>query len=487
MSEVPRPVSLVRGPRHKRIAVIKGQDYGRFTDFYHGVLTASWPMFFVQLGGLFVVVNLGFALLYVLDRGGIANARPGSFADAFFFSVQTLGTLGYGLMAPRSLYVNLLVTVESFTGILIIALFTGILFARFSRPFARVVFSKVAVVTPFDGVPTLMLRAANQRGNSVLDASVSVSLASQYTTREGVHMRRFRELKLVRPNNPLFALSWTVMHHIDEASPLYGIGLADTIEHDMEIIVMLNGMDETISMTASMRATPIWRKKSTGTGGSSMWSRWRPPAIAWSNLNQFHDTMGELRNLLRQAARTPPRNSAVAKSAAWAGSPSSRCSMRSEISKATPTIAAIRKSASTSGNRPLAIADSKSSRSSSKPAITSGVSMRKRLASAAWRRWRKSSRLRTTNSKKVRKEFREMKVFQGVGLPALLAQPGPDGKRHLIADRLIHFLLGLEVIVEGARGQRRGADDVAHRGGAEADLRKHPCAPRRGWSGDSAP
>jgi len=246
MSEPPRPVSLVRGPRHKRIALVKGQDYGRFTDFYHGVLTASWPMFFVQLGGLFVVVNLGFALLYVLDRGGIAGARPGSFADAFFFSVQTLGTLGYGVMAPRSLYANLLVTVESFTGILTIALFTGILFARFSRPFARVMFSRIAVVTPFDGVPTLMFRAANQRGNSVLGAEISVSLASQYTTREGVHMRRFRELKLLRPNNPLFALSWTVMHPIDEASPLHGLGLADMIEHDMEIIVILNGMDETI-------------------------------------------------------------------------------------------------------------------------------------------------------------------------------------------------------------------------------------------------
>ena len=120
--------------------------------------------------------------LYVIDRGGIVNARPGSFADAFFFSVQTLGTLGYGVMAPRTLYTNLLVTVESFTGILTIALFTGIIFARFSRPFARVVFSKVAVVAPFDGVPTLMFRTANQRGEAILDASVVVTLARQHTT-----------------------------------------------------------------------------------------------------------------------------------------------------------------------------------------------------------------------------------------------------------------------------------------------------------------
>lgn len=247
MSEAPRPISLVRGARGKRIAVIKGQDSGRFFDFYHGILTASWPGFVAQLAMLFLTVNLAFATLYVIDRGGITNARPGSFADAFFFSVQTLGTLGYGVMAPRTLYANLLVTAESFTGILIIALFTGIIFARFSRPFARLVFSKVAVVTLFDGVPTLMFRAANQRGNSILDASVNVSLAGNYVTREGVSMRRFQELKLIRSSNPLFALSWTVMHPIDEASPLYGLGLAEMIEHDMEIVVMLNGMDETIA------------------------------------------------------------------------------------------------------------------------------------------------------------------------------------------------------------------------------------------------
>jgi len=150
-------------------------------------------------------------------------------------------------MAPRTLYVNLLVTAESFTGILIIALFTGIIFARFSRPFARVLFSNVAVVAPFDGVPTLMFRAANQRGESILDASVTVSLARQHTTIEGVTMRRFQELKLMRSNNPLFLLSWTVMHPIDEASPLYGLTRADMEAADMEIVVMLSGMDEIIA------------------------------------------------------------------------------------------------------------------------------------------------------------------------------------------------------------------------------------------------
>jgi inward rectifier potassium channel len=243
----PRPVSLIRGPRGRRTAIIKGQDYGRFTDIYHGVLTASWPLFFLELLAAFIIVNILFAMLYVGDPGGIANARPGSFADAFFFSVQTLGTLGYGVMAPRTLYTNLLVTMESFSGILTIALFTGIIFARFSRPQARVVFSKVAVVTPFDGVPTLMFRAANQRGNSILGAEVRVSLAGQHTTREGVNMRRFQDLILVRPRNPLFALSWTVMHVLDESSPLFGLGLAEMIERDMELVVVLSGTDETIN------------------------------------------------------------------------------------------------------------------------------------------------------------------------------------------------------------------------------------------------
>jgi inward rectifier potassium channel len=285
----PRPISLVRGPRGKRVAIIKGQDSGRFFDFYHGILTVSWPGFVAQLALLFLSINLIFAGLYVLDRGGIANARPGSFADSFFFSVQTLGTLGYGVMAPRTLYTNLLVTVESFTGILIIALFTGIVFARFSRPFARLVFSRVAVVTMFEGVPTLMFRTANQRGNSILDASVNVSLARNYRTREGVPMRRFQDLRLIRSYNPIFALSWTVMHPIDEESPLFGLGLAEMIEHDMELVVTLSGMDETIAdriyaRHAYMAEDIMWRRRfvdvvSVTASGQRM-----------VNLVRFHDT-----------------------------------------------------------------------------------------------------------------------------------------------------------------------------------------------------
>jgi inward rectifier potassium channel len=284
-----RPLSLAKAPRNKKHAIMKGQDSGRFTDFYHGVLTASWPGFVLQLAALFVTVNLIFALLYLLDRGGVSHARPGSFADAFFFSVQTLGA-GGGDMAPQSLYANILVAVESFFGILTIALFAGIMFARFSRPLSRVLFSNVAVVAPFDGVPTLMFRAANQRGNSILDAAVTVSLARQYTSQEGVEMRRFQELKLMRSNNPLFVLSWTVMHPIDENSPLFGLTPEQMDELDMEIIIMLSGMDETISDHIYARHA-YWNDE-------ILWQRRFVDVISVSptghrvvDLTHFHDTM----------------------------------------------------------------------------------------------------------------------------------------------------------------------------------------------------
>jgi inward rectifier potassium channel len=294
MTDTPPPLGPIRSvaklPRGKRVAVMKGQDKGRFLDFYHDFLTTSWPVFFLQLAAMFVAVNLVFALLYVADRGGIANARPGSFADAFFFSVQTLGTLGYGVMAPRTLYTNLLVTVESFSGILTIALFTGIIFARFSRPFARVVFSKVAVVASFDGVPTLMFRAANQRGDSIMDAAVTVSLARQYTTREGVTMRRFQELKLLRSNSSLFALSWTVMHPIDEASPLYGLTQEQMLAQDMEIIVMLSGVDENLADRIYTRHAYwadeiLWRRRFVDVISVA------PSGERMVDLTLFHDTI----------------------------------------------------------------------------------------------------------------------------------------------------------------------------------------------------
>jgi inward rectifier potassium channel len=237
----------------ERLAIVKGQDTGRYTDVYHTILRAPWWLFFIGLAAVFVGVNAIFATLYVVDHGGIDHARPGNFWDTFIFSAQTIGSINYSVMVPKSNYVNILVIVEAFSGYLVLALFTGLIFARFSRPFARVVFSKVAVITPFDGVPTLMFRAANQRGNQVLDAAVTVTLARQHLTREGLMFRRFEELKLVRARTSLFALSWTIMHPIDETSPLYGVTCQDMYDKQMEVVALLSGADATMAETIYAR------------------------------------------------------------------------------------------------------------------------------------------------------------------------------------------------------------------------------------------
>jgi len=201
----------------------------------------------------FFSINVVFAIAYMADPNGIEHARPGNFWDAFLFSVQTIGSINYSVMVPKSIYANIVVVAEAFFGILNLAVITGVVFSRFSRPYARILFSRVAVITDFDGVPTLMLRAANQRGNQILDANISVNFAYQQTTREGITMRRFCELALVRARTPLFALSWTVMHRIDKTSPLFGETPESLSAMQAELIVLLSGTDETLADTIFAR------------------------------------------------------------------------------------------------------------------------------------------------------------------------------------------------------------------------------------------
>src|SRR5437016_3342966 len=240
----PQARIIARGKRTPR-AIIKGQDGSRWFDIYHAVLTAPWWAFFVAVAMIFATVNTIFALLYMSAPRGIDHAH--GFWDYFLFSVQTIGSANYTVMFPKTIYANVVVSVEAFFGILNLALITGVVFARFSRPFARIVFSKVAVVAPFNGTPTLMFRAANQRGNQILNAEVTVSLARQMTTQEGMVMRRFEELKLMRSRSPLFALSWTVMHPIDESSPLNGATVDSLYQDQVEVIILLSGRDDTLS------------------------------------------------------------------------------------------------------------------------------------------------------------------------------------------------------------------------------------------------
>ena len=240
-------INIVRNGRHTH----------HISDSYAQLLAAPWKHLLFMIIMVYMATNVIFAIAYMSLGNGIQNARPGSFADAFFFSVQTLSTIGYGQMAPVGTAANLLVTIEVITGFTFFALVTGLMFSKFSRPTARVLFSDMAVIGPHNGKPHLMLRMVNERNNRIVDARVTLSLLRREITQEGMQMRRFHDLDVVRDRLPLLLLSWTIMHPIDEKSPFYGI-TQDTLEQwEAEIIVSLSGVDETLSQTIYARYSYI--------------------------------------------------------------------------------------------------------------------------------------------------------------------------------------------------------------------------------------
>ena len=227
-------------------------------DAYYLLLRMSWGRLLLGFVAVFVTFNLVFATLYAIDPHDLAMS--GSSADVprfwrdFFFSVHTLVTIGYGNVYPLTLYANVVVVIEAVTGVLLQALTTGLIFARFARPTARILFSNVAVVVPFEGVPTIQLRAINQRHNLILEASAKASLLRISRDDQGKQMRRFFDLTLVRNANPVFALSWTVMHKIDPASPFFGQSAAEIEAAGDEIIVVISGTDQSMAQTIHGRA-----------------------------------------------------------------------------------------------------------------------------------------------------------------------------------------------------------------------------------------
>lgn len=232
---------------------IVGLHRQRFTDGYHWMMRLTWPQFLLMWVGVYLGVISLFALLYWLQPGSVAQARPGLLLDDFFFSVQTLGTIGYGDLWPKTVYANVLVTAEAFASLALTAVGTGLIFARVSRPTARVMFSSHATVTLRNGQPNLMFRAGNVRLNQILEADISVSLARRGFTSEGVEYRGFTDLKMVRSHSPLFGLTWTVMHVIDETSPLHG-ATRESLEAELaEIIIVLSGVDDTFAQRIHAR------------------------------------------------------------------------------------------------------------------------------------------------------------------------------------------------------------------------------------------
>ncbi len=235
------------------------------SDVAHWLLKLSWARFFVLVTAGYFGTNGLFALVYWL--GDMVNgAAPGSFSDAFAFSVQTMSTIGYGALTPATPLADFLAATEVFLGLLGFAVVTGVMFARFARPTARVLFSDVAVVRLRDGVPTLQFRMANERGNLIVDARLNVVLAYNHTTAEGERMRNFIELELVRERSPVFALSWTAMHELTEGSFLHGCS-AQTLEDIRgEIVVTVTGIDDTFAQPVHSQHSYLWSEVRWGHG-----------------------------------------------------------------------------------------------------------------------------------------------------------------------------------------------------------------------------
>jgi inward rectifier potassium channel len=216
-------------------------------DLYHFILTLSWPRFFGLLVLLFFGLNLGFGLAYWLVPGSVANARPGEFLDYFFFSIETLATVGYGAMAPANLGGHIIASTEIMLGMGGVALTTGLIFVRFAKPKARILFSRRAVIRQFNGQRVLMLRIANERYNRIVDASAKMSVVRAERNAEGDTYLRIYDLGLLRERTQVFSLTWTLIHEINEASPLHGVDAAQLAGAQTRVMVSVNGHDETVA------------------------------------------------------------------------------------------------------------------------------------------------------------------------------------------------------------------------------------------------
>jgi inward rectifier potassium channel len=299
--------------RKPRRYVPKGANYGfrvlgdrrtPLRDFYHALLRHRWWVTFAVIAGVFLFANTVFATAFLLV-GGVAHAEPGSFLDAFFFSVQTMGTIGYGALSPETPGANAVVVVESITGLTLTALTTGLVFAKVSLSTARVVFSREAVICPRDGVPTLMFRMSNQRGNQIVGAEIRVALGRTEKTAEGETFYRTLDLKLQRDHLLSLSRSWVALHTIDATSPLYGETPASVVAKEIEIQILVVGLDDT-----SMQTVHVGHRYFTQ---QLLWGRRHVDIVSEAedgdivlDLRKFHDTEPTLPTATFPYPASPP-------------------------------------------------------------------------------------------------------------------------------------------------------------------------------------
>ena len=276
---------------HREIETL-GLSQGFWTDLYHRAMAVYWPVFFGSAAALFVTLNAIFALLYWLGHEPIANAEGNGPLAYFYFSIETLATVGYGDMHPQTNYGHLIATVEIFTGMSFLAVMTGLIFARFSRPRARFVFANTAVITRHEGRQALMIRAANARHNTISRASARLWLIRAERSKEGDQLRRFYELTLDRSEHPMFVLSWMLFHIIDKESPLYGATASDLEEGDALLVLNVGGIDDSSAHQLYARHVYSWR--------DIRWQHRYKDIISVSphgrfllDYTKFHDTVSE--------------------------------------------------------------------------------------------------------------------------------------------------------------------------------------------------
>jgi inward rectifier potassium channel len=262
-------------------------------SIYHWSLSTSWPRFLGMLAVAYLGVNTVFAAGYILCginalQGEAVNSASAVFMRAFFFSVQTFATIGYGHVIAIGMASNILVTLEAFLNIVGVALSTGVVFARFSRPTAKIIYSRQAVVAPYKGMQALEFRIANARTSQIIELEAKVILSRIEATAEGL-VRKFRDLKLERTRVTFFPLSWTLVHPIDDRSPLAGMQHEDLVESSTEILILLTGTDETSSQTVHSRSSYKADEIIWNASFAPIFKRSREDGILGKDVGRIHD------------------------------------------------------------------------------------------------------------------------------------------------------------------------------------------------------
>jgi inward rectifier potassium channel len=290
-------------------------DAWKWRDFYRWLLSLRWPQFAAFVAAVYIGLNLLFAVLYSLGRNSIAGLTSHSFLDSFFFSVQTLATVGYGHMYPQTIYGHVITTIEIMIGVFLLAVMTGLIFVRFSRPIARVVFSRSIVITPLNGRPTLMVRIGNENHHSLVEAEFRIMLSRDEPLLEGGDFRYFHNLKLQFDRLTVFPAALTLRHTIDEKSPLFEATPESLESSRVLFFVSVVGIDPVIAAAVQTQKDYTWRDIRFGERFVEIYTEHGGGRLT-VDYGRIHETepassLGSREAAIRQTDHRSPANSAT--------------------------------------------------------------------------------------------------------------------------------------------------------------------------------